>query len=733
MEYIQEKSTLCVSHLLLIYLNLIIQTFLALECSHNKAKRREKEISFYYSKSSLTKEKIFLLLKDNFESLNNFKDLSLYDDKGILITEDADLDFVLEKQILFFSKNKEEFDSSNLLRPYEFIKKLGEGGFGKVYLVRQKMSNKYYTIKFLNHNSQNVKDINFLFKEINILMRLKHPQIIELYSFCLTDENEFALIMEYIPGGTLKEYIKKNKKLDEEEAKIILKQILEIILYCHKMNIIHHDLKPDNILFTDDTHKQIKIIDFGISSLMYDKSDAGSLLYLPPEIITHKDMTSSPCVDVWSIGCIFGEMLKGECLFKAENIDKIKHLISLGNYQMPNHISNLASDLLNKMLKLSPKERISVNSALLHPFFNNEISITINSENSQAKDDRNKSEDSLSEIDNKQFYIKVPNKNDKFGDHNIIFNNRNFINNKINVLKKKNSKLEAKKRGSVNYNTDNNTFNKIFKNQNIFNLTNTESMTSRAEINKKSIKCPIILKDNNNYLNNHTIEANNNLNNNSDEKEKACFTDKKKDNENLRVKLKKSIKLNLPSRENMARNKLLINLKKIENYKNELSELKTSRYSYGPPSKYSKDYEIKRTPDLITRTNNISEDELISYWIKLSNKYDCDIPNYMKPIGLSREQKHKIERFAKSLERCNERSKTKRDEHNLLNKNKSQNGYVKRLNKKYISTRIDNNIMRIKDPSKTMRGLKNHNKKKFGTVGKLILPNLRNYNSVNRK
>ena len=655
--------------------------------------------------------------------------MSLYDDKGILITEDADLDFVLEKQILFFSKNKEEFDSSNLLRPYEFIKKLGEGGFGKVYLVRQKMNKKYYTIKFLNHNSNNVKDINFLFKEINILMRLKHPQIIELYSFCLTDENEFALIMEYIPGGTLKEYIKKNKQLNEEESKIILKQILEIILYCHKMNIIHHDLKPDNILFTDDNHKQIKIIDFGISSLMYDKSDAGSLLYLPPEIITHKDMTSSPSVDIWSIGCIFGEMLKGECLFKGENIDKIKHLISLGKYELPNHISNLASDLLKKMLKLSPEERISVNFALIHPFFNNEATFTINSENSLAKDITNKNDDSVSELDNKQFYIKVPNKNDKFGEYNIIFNNNKLVNNKINVLKKKNSKLEAKKRGNIYINTDNNTFNKILKKQNIFNLTNTESMTSRGEINKKSIKYPIKLMGN--YLNNHTIESNNILNNNSVEKEKGCFTDKKKDNENLRVNLKNSIKL--PSRENMARNKLLINLKKVENYKNELSELKTSRYSYGLPSKYSKGKEIKRTPDLITRTNNISEDELISYWIKLSNKYDCDIPNYMKPIGLSREQKHKIERFAKSLERCNERSKTKRDEHILLNKNKSQNGYAKRLNKKYISTRIENINMKAKIPTKTMRVLKNYNKKKFGTFGKLILPNLMNYNSINKK
>ena len=138
---------------------------------------------------------------------------------------------------------------------------------------------------------------------------------------------------------------------------------------------------------------------------------------------------------------------------------------------------------------------------------------------------------------------------------------------------------------------------------------------------------------------------------------------------------------------------------------------------------------------MITRTNNISEDELISYWIKLSNKYDCDIPNYLKPIGLSREQKHKIERFAKSLERCNERSKIKRVEYNLLNKNKSKNGYVKRLNKKYISTRIENNNnnIRKKSPTKTMRILNNYNQKKFGTSGKLILPNLVNNNSINKK
>ena len=80
--------------------------------------------------------------------------------------------------------------------------------------------------------------------------------------------------------------------------------------------------------------------------------------------------------------------------------------------------------IVDDLLVLSSKERISVNSALLHPFFNNEMSITINSENSLAKEITNKDEDSFGESDNKQFYIKIPNKSDKFEEHNIIFNRK---------------------------------------------------------------------------------------------------------------------------------------------------------------------------------------------------------------------------------------------------------------------------------------------------------------------
>ena len=221
-------------------------------------------------------------------TLNN-KNITFYDDKGIQISEDADLLRIIEKRILFFTRNGDDFDNKNLLRMFRFIEKIGEGGFGKVYLVEQKESGLKYAIKFLRHSFKNVKDVQFLYKEIDVLLRLENPNIVKLYSYFETEDSKIALIMEYASGGTLRQYIKSKGKLSENETKNILKEILSTISYCHKMGIIHHDLKTENILFTNELHSTIKIIDFGICSLLKTKSKAGSLQYLPPEILSGRD------------------------------------------------------------------------------------------------------------------------------------------------------------------------------------------------------------------------------------------------------------------------------------------------------------------------------------------------------------------------------------------------------------------------------------------------------------
>ena len=474
---------------------------MALECNNKKEKNKEKEITYFYSKSTLTKEKIFTLLKYNFESLNNCKNINLYDDKGILIADDSDLHFLKEAKILFFTKNNEEFNSYNLLRLFNFIKKLGEGGFGEVYLAKQKMTNKYYSIKFLNYDINNIKDLNYFYKEIDILRRLNHPQIIKLYSYCISKENKIALIMEYLSGGTLKKYIieHKNQNLDENVSKNILKQILEIISYCHLKNVIHHDLKPDNIIFIDESHTHIKIIDFGISSIINEKSTGGSIEYLPPEIITYKNDKSSPSVDIWSIGCIFGEMIKGESLFKGENLIEIKKKILDGNIEMPKNISNSAYDLLQKMLDFEPDKRITAEEALLHPFFhknnldinNKKIDFIFNDSNKLDNIYNNKKTENnvgKENIKDEKLFISININNKK-----INIKNKNFS--KINNHKLKNKFILSNEKSKKIL------FNKILKENNSFCQKSNNFITpntTRSKYDEKKFNLSIKLKNINN-------------------------------------------------------------------------------------------------------------------------------------------------------------------------------------------------------------------------------------------
>lgn len=108
--------------------------------------------------------------------------------------------------------------------------------------------------------------------------------------------------------------------MEEEECKEIFKQILESVNYCHQKNIIHRDLKLENVVFTDKLRTFIKIIDFGVSSLFKgEKSKAGSIRYMAPEVITGANTESHPNIDIWSLGCILYELLTGEVLFQGNN------------------------------------------------------------------------------------------------------------------------------------------------------------------------------------------------------------------------------------------------------------------------------------------------------------------------------------------------------------------------------------------------------------------------------
>eukprot|EP00826_Nyctotherus_ovalis_P034934 TRINITY_DN2953_c0_g1_i13.p1 TRINITY_DN2953_c0_g1~~TRINITY_DN2953_c0_g1_i13.p1 ORF type:complete len:338 (+),score=55.20 TRINITY_DN2953_c0_g1_i13:846-1859(+) len=180
--------------------------------------------------------------------------------------------------------------------------------------------------------------------------------------------------MEYASGGELKDYLKSKGKLTELEAHDIFVQILQAVNHCHALNIIHRDLKLENVLFLNAEHKKIKIVDFGIAGLIQDnkadKSKAGSLRYMAPEILTGKNIEARPALDVWSMGCMLFALVCGELPFNGNTVAEIIERIKLGSYTFPKN-SSISADcksLIHKMLLTDYKKRITIKEILRGPW-----------------------------------------------------------------------------------------------------------------------------------------------------------------------------------------------------------------------------------------------------------------------------------------------------------------------------------------------------------------------------
>lgn len=328
------------------------------------------KISFGFTQENLSIATVINLIFQEFNLPS--KKIWLYDWKGIEITEDADLWKLVDdneyNRVVFFTKKGDKFNTTNILNLFTIDEPLGQGGFGRVFLAHFADTNEKFAIKFLS----NVNDFEYSFKEIQALTCLEHENIIKLYSYCATEENKIALIMDYEAGGTLYSYIRDSSILTEKEGRRILKQILETTKYFHSQEIIHRDLKTENILFSDETHTKIKIIDFGISTILNGRTKAGSLSYIAPEVLSGRDSLSKPSVDIWSIGCILFEMLTGRRMFKGKTKEDTKEKILERKVSFPLHLSLEAVNLIDMLCKLDAKERITIDQALKHPWMTND-------------------------------------------------------------------------------------------------------------------------------------------------------------------------------------------------------------------------------------------------------------------------------------------------------------------------------------------------------------------------
>ncbi len=215
---------------------------------------------------------------------------------------------------------------------YEIISSIGQGGMADVYKAQDTILNRVVAIKILKQKLTNDAMTLVRFqREASAASRLSHPNVVDIY-----DVGEYEgmhyIVMEYVRGRTLKQLIQKRGALSVEEALFIMKQLASAIKAAHDKNIIHRDIKPQNILMKDDG--TAKITDFGIAvagdsvQLTFNNAVMGSAHYLAPESAQGKEPNKQ--VDIYSLGIVFYELLTGDVPFKGKTPTEIalKHLQS---------------------------------------------------------------------------------------------------------------------------------------------------------------------------------------------------------------------------------------------------------------------------------------------------------------------------------------------------------------------------------------------------------------------
>ena len=195
--------------------------------------------------------------------------------------------------------------------------------------------------------------------EINILTNIeKNPHIICYYDMLKTSNN-FYFVYEYCNGGTLDGLLRKDNRIEEKKALLFFKQLLEAFQVLNKYNIMHRDLKPDNIFFHNDV---IKVGDFGfcksLEKAQMTKTMLGSPIYMAPEILNGQIYSNK--ADIWSIGVVLYEMLYGYCPFESSSIPKLIEVLKETELDFPNDVlvSNETKKLLRKILTKDPQKRI---------------------------------------------------------------------------------------------------------------------------------------------------------------------------------------------------------------------------------------------------------------------------------------------------------------------------------------------------------------------------------------
>lgn len=267
------------------------------------------------------------------------------------------------------------FSDKNSLDDYIIGKQIGQGAYAVVRIGLHKPTNRKVAMKiYKKYKLEEPNRRKSVKREIKLMEKMRHQHIVQLYE--IIDTHKYViLVMEYVGGGSLHGYIKSKPKrrLEENDAKRIVKQIVEGLRYCHQRCITHRDIKLENLLL--DEQNNIKMIDFGFSTCIPNdkkiKIFCGTPSYMAPEIVLKTEYCGPPA-DIWALGVLMFTILSGQFPYRGATDEELYTKICNASYHLPAEVKETLSpeaiDLLGQLFSIDADARPSAKQILRHPW-----------------------------------------------------------------------------------------------------------------------------------------------------------------------------------------------------------------------------------------------------------------------------------------------------------------------------------------------------------------------------
>ncbi|XP_041127478.1 serine/threonine-protein kinase SIK2-like isoform X2 [Polyodon spathula] len=249
---------------------------------------------------------------------------------------------------------------------YEIIKTLGKGNFAVVKLARHKVTKTQVAIKIIDKTRLDPSNLEKIYREVEIMKLLNHPHIIKLYQVMETKDMLY-IVTEYAKNGEMFDYLTSYGRMIESDVRKKFWQILTAVDYCHRHNIVHRDLKMENLLL--DADMNIKLADFGFGNF-YKLGDplstwCGSPPYAAPEVFEGKEYEGPP-VDIWSLGVVLYVLVCGSLPFDGASLPALRQRVLEGRFRIPFFMSQDCENLICRMLVVDPAKRITISQIKQH-------------------------------------------------------------------------------------------------------------------------------------------------------------------------------------------------------------------------------------------------------------------------------------------------------------------------------------------------------------------------------